>query len=86
VRISVVVTGRLYHAASQLPGELALPNPATVDNALAALAGHLPPGVELPRSCLVVVSGEHLGTLARHTNHILHDGDELTLIAPVAGG
>ena len=37
-------------------------------------------------SCLVVVSGRHLGTIARHENIALAATDELMLIAPVAGG
>jgi molybdopterin converting factor small subunit len=35
---------------------------------------------------LIAVAGKHLGTLASHTPSPLADGDELTVIAPVAGG
>jgi molybdopterin converting factor small subunit len=85
MKISVVVTGRSYHATGQLPREIDLPAGADVDDALSLLDSHL--GDDgLPATCLVAVAGKHLGTLANHTSAPLADGDELTLIAPVAGG
>jgi len=86
MKIHVVYTGRSYHAAEQLPSELSLPDPATLDDALQTLAEHSGEDQPLPASCLVAVSGEHVGTLANHTSRQLADGDELVLIAPVAGG
>jgi molybdopterin converting factor small subunit len=86
MRIRVVVTGRDYHTAAGLPDEVALPESATVDDALSLLAEHLPGGQTFPASCLVAVSGEHLGTVGDHPPRTLADGDELILIAPVAGG
>ena len=85
MKISVVVTGRSYHATSQLPDELDLPDGANVDDALQLLDAQLGDD-QLPASCLVAVAGKHLGTLAKHAAATLADGDELTLIAPVAGG
>jgi molybdopterin converting factor small subunit len=85
VRISVVVTGRSYHATGQLPREIDLPAGSRVDDALRLLGSHLGDD-SLPPTCLVAVAGKHLGTLANHTPAALSDGDELTLIAPVAGG
>ena len=87
MRVRVVITGRGYHAMNKLPDEITLPGAATVDDALASLADRLP--AEQPRfpgSCLVAVSGEHLGTVANHQIRQLADGDELILITPVAGG
>ena len=46
----------------------------------------LPGDNPLSASCLVAVSGMHLGTLADHRPQTLKDGDELLLLAPVAGG
>jgi molybdopterin converting factor small subunit len=62
-----------------------LPDGANVDDALQLLDSQLGDD-QLPASCLVAVAGKHLGTLANHIASPLADGDELTLIAPVAGG
>lgn len=86
MKISVMVTGRSYHMTEGLPDELTLPDGNTVDDAIAALSAQLPDSVQFPPSCLVAVSGQHLGTVASHETRVLSDGDELTLIAPVAGG
>jgi sulfur carrier protein ThiS len=86
VKISVIVTGRAYHAAGQLPDEIELPDESSVDDALEYLKSKPGPAGELPASCLVAVSGKHVGTLSDHATVTLRDGDELTLIAPVAGG
>lgn len=86
MKIRVVVTGRSYHTADPLPDELEMPAGGYVDDALGTLEKHLPEGQSFPASCLVIVSGQHLGTMASHENRALRDGDELALIAPVAGG
>jgi molybdopterin converting factor small subunit len=86
MKIRVVVTGRGYHMAEQLPEEITLAESAGIGDALTLLASHLTNGHQLPSSCLVSVSGEHLGTLSSHRPRQLRDGDELVLIAPVAGG
>ena len=86
MRIQVVVTGRSYHTADALPSELEVPSSAKLDDAIAALSQYLEAGSSFPPSCLIALSGEHLGTLNSHENRELHEGDELTLIAPVAGG
>jgi molybdopterin converting factor small subunit len=82
--IRVVFSGRRYDAAQSLPEEISLPDGATVEDALKTLSDLLP--VRLPESCLVAVSGVHLGTVARHRSRDLRQGDEIVLIAPVAGG
>ena len=41
---------------------------------------------DLPGTCLVTVSGEHVGTVANFTDRPMREGEELVLIAPVAGG
>jgi len=86
MKISVIVTGRSYHTAEGLPDEIELADESTVDDGIAALATQLTDGSQFPPSCLVAVSGQHLGTLDSHEPRVLRDGDELTLIAPVAGG
>ncbi len=86
VQIRIVYTGRGYQLADLLPDSLELGQSATVEEALRALREHLPDSFQIPDSCLVAVRGTHLGTVARHQSLALRDGDELTLIAPVAGG
>ncbi len=86
MKITVVITGRSYHATGQLPDEVELPDGSGVDDALQLLASLLPEDSQLPPTCLVAVAGKHLGTLASHTAVSLNPGDELTLISPVAGG
>ena len=86
MNIRLVITGRGYHLADQLPDRITLDDGATVRDALAVVNQMLGERGELPPSCLVSVAGDHAGTLARHDNRPLTDGDELMLIAPVAGG
>ena len=45
-----------------------------------------PEPLMLPPTCLVIVNGRHLGTIASCESCVLRAGDELTLLAPVAGG
>ncbi len=86
MNVRVVITGRGYPAAEQLPGQLTLADGCSLDEALRTLAAAAPAGRGLDGSCLVVVSGTHLGTIRSHRPGVLRDGDELTIIAPVAGG
>jgi len=86
MKIRLVVSGRDYDLAKTLPQELALSDGASLDQALEALAALVPPGRGLADSCLVAVSGVHLGTLRHHRPRPLVDGDELLILAPVAGG
>lgn len=85
MKIRISFSGRSYHQAQALGDELPLPDNATVNDALAEIEQRLD-DQGLPSSCLVTVSGNHLGTVANHQNQQLSDGDELVLIAPVAGG
>lgn len=86
MKLRVVISGRHYDW-TQLPAdELTLPDTASLDDALSALAAMLPRGKSLPETCLVALSGQHLGTLRDHRSPPLRDGDELLLFAPVAGG
>jgi len=84
--IRVVFSGRGYDQAQQLPAELELPDGATVDAAIDRLSDGLPADAPLPPACLLAVSGKHLGTIGKHSGQSLRDGDELLLVAPVAGG
>ncbi|HUG68691.1 MAG TPA: MoaD/ThiS family protein [Pirellulaceae bacterium] len=86
MKIQISYTGRSYQTAGMLPCELTLEDGAMVDDALRLLTKDLRDDQQLPASCLVAVSGEHIGTLAHYTNRPLRDRDELILIAPVAGG
>ena len=84
--VKVVIAGRGYDAAQDVPEQLALAEQATVDDALAAIDRLLPDGHPLAASCLVALSGEHLGTVGSHRPRRLREGDELVIVAPVAGG
>ena len=86
MKVRVIISGRSYHTADTIPEHLTLPEGSSVDDALDAVAGLASGGRGLPDSCLVAVSGTHLGTLGRHKPRALVDGDELVVIAPVAGG
>ena len=86
MKLRIAVTGRSYHQAERLPDELTLAEGASLEEALKQIAGLLEDRQALPSSCLVSLAGRHLGTLASYENAELHDGDELVLIAPVAGG
>jgi molybdopterin converting factor small subunit len=84
--LRVVLTGRHDHASSRIPESIALPDGSTVGAALQEIATCFPDEQPLPPTCLVVLAGNHLGTVAQHDDRPLNDGDELLLIAPVAGG
>ena len=86
MKIQVSYTGRGYQSATLLPSDITLGDDSTVDDALGLLAKELPDDQQLPPSCLLAVSGEHIGTVGDHSNRPLRDGDELILLAPVAGG
>ena len=86
MKVRVVISGRHYDWAQLPADELTLADSASLDDAIAALAAMLPRGKSLPETCLVALSGKHLGTLRDHRPEPLRDGDELLLFAPVAGG
>ena len=86
MKIDLVYTGRSYQLAEALPGELELHDGARLSDALLAVDKLVASEDPLPPSCLISISGQHVGTLAAHDDPELHDGDELVLIAPVAGG
>lgn len=89
MRIRILIAGRNYQtqtAVAPPPQELDLPEGASVHAAIAALAAQLRPEQRLPGSCLVAVSGMHVGTVDHCEDRPLRDGDELLLLAPVAGG
>jgi molybdopterin converting factor small subunit len=84
--IRIVFTGRGYDASASLPREIQLSAGGTTADAVEEVRRLLQGKRGLSPSCLVVVQGRHLGTVGRHAAQELRDGDELLLIAPVAGG
>jgi molybdopterin converting factor small subunit len=86
MKLRVVLTGRHDHASSPIPDSLEMPEGSSVTTALQQIADCFPEAQPLPPTCLVVLAGNHLGTVAQHDDRPLTDGDELLLIAPVAGG
>ena len=86
MKIRLVFAGRNYDLADQLPVEWELAEGATIDDLLQILAERLLEDRSLSASCLLAVSANHIGTVASHPTHPLRHGDEVTIIAPVAGG
>jgi molybdopterin converting factor small subunit len=86
MQIRLFVAGRSYERVARIPEEIHLDDGATLDDALRELSGLLPDGQELPASCVLAVSGRHCGTIGSHRPEPLRDGDELVVLAPVAGG
>jgi len=86
MNIRLVISGRSYPTSNAALDRLALADDSTVNDALAALDEQLTDDAKLPPTCLVALSGKHLGTLVEHESCPLRDGDELVVIAPVAGG
>ena len=86
MKIGLVLTGRSYHQAAALPPELELPAEAKLSDALNAINQQLPEEAALPATCLIAVSGRHVGNVGNYEDLPLADGQELTLVAPVAGG
>ncbi len=86
MHVKFMIMGRSYDQAAALPDHISVETDAGVTDAIDQVGQMLPAGHALPESGLVVVSGKHLGTVARHENEPLRDGDELVIIAPVAGG
>jgi hypothetical protein len=78
--------GHGYHQAAHWPAQLEVPDSADVTLALKRVQQIAPEQWVLPPTCLVIVNGRHLGTVARCESCVLCAGDELTLLAPVAGG
>ena len=86
MKVQVLFTGRSYQASGKLPDQLELPEGSLVSEALVNVQTRLSESDQLPQSCLLSVSGQHLGTIAKFKDRPLRGGDELVLIAPVAGG
>jgi molybdopterin converting factor small subunit len=86
MKIKIILSGRNYDLAQFIPEALELAENATLDDALAALAKLLPEGRDLPATGLVAIAGKHVGTVAAHPATPLGDGDEVVIVAPVAGG
>ena len=66
MKVRLIVAGRSYHHAGAIPDQLTLPEGSSVDHALEEVGRHMQAGQTLPDSCLVAVSGTHLGTVRQH--------------------
>ncbi len=86
MKIRVSIMGRSYHMTDGLHEFIELDDPATLEEAVQRINQLMPEGQTLTGSCLVLLGGTHFGSLDNHDPISLSDGDELTLIAPVAGG
>jgi len=86
MKITLVVTGRSYHLTKNIPSQLELDAGSGLGEAISTINDHLPTEQPLPQSCLIAVGGKHVGTVGTHPPTDLNDGDELVIIAPVAGG
>ena len=86
MKIRLVFTGRSYHTAATLPNELEMPAGATLQQALDRVNKLLPAESSLTPSCLIALAGQHVGSVSNFEDRPLADGQELTLVAPVAGG
>lgn len=86
MNIRIVRTGGNYHQAVPLPEAIELPEGASLHDALRALREITGEEGALPGGTLVGVAGAHVGTVAECRDVPLHNGDELMLLGPVAGG
>ena len=86
MKIRLILTGRSYHNAATLPDELELSEGATLQQAIDRVNELLPAEASLTPSCLIALSGQHVGAISNFEDRQLADGQELTFIAPVAGG
>jgi molybdopterin converting factor small subunit len=86
MKVRVLVMGRSYDSAAAWPEELDVSEGARLGEVLSQWSRALGEGQQPQNSCLVTVSGRHLGTWSQHQDYELRAGDEILLIAPVAGG
>ncbi len=85
MKIRITYLGRSYQYAETLPEQIDLEPGGTIADAVRAVNSLLAE-TNLPGSCLVTVSGEHVGSVASFSDRPMREGEELVLIAPVAGG
>ena len=86
MQVRVFFSGRHNNIADNVPRELELPEGCMLSQALTTLLDCLPAHRRPAGTCLVAVSGTHVGTLAHYRDTALRPGDELLLLSPVAGG
>lgn len=85
MKIRITYLGRSYQHAEALPDQIDLDPDSTIADAVRAVDSLLGE-TDLPGTCLVTVSGEHVGSVNSFADRPMRDGEELVLIAPVAGG
>ena len=85
MKIKVVLTGRSYDLAAEIPDEWELDEGATLNQLLGAINEKLNQHPLSP-SCLIAIAGKHCGTVGQHQDCVLEAGQELVLLQPVAGG
>ncbi len=86
MKVRLVYSGRGYDAVANLPAEISLAAGDGIDQLIATVNQLLPGDRPLPRSAVVAVAGKHLGTVGQHARQALREGDEVVIVAPVAGG
>ncbi len=86
MKVRLTLMGRGYDRTSSLPSEVDVTLGACLGDVLHLIQSHYGELVPLSTSWLVVVNGQHLGTVERYEDVELRERDDLMLIAPVAGG
>ena len=69
--IRLAYVGHAYHLAEDLPEQVEVPDSADVMLALKTVQQLAPSSFTLPPTCLVIVNGRHLGTVARCESYVL---------------
>ena len=86
MRIRLAITGRGYHLAGGIPESIELHADCTLQEAIEHVRQLFPSDNPVVDSCLISVAGKHRGTVGAPSAYQLRDGDELIIVAPVAGG
>ena len=86
MNIRLAITGRSYHLAGSIPQSIELNADCTLQEAIEHVRQLFPSDNPVADSCVISVAGKQRGTVGAPSAHQLRDGDELLIVAPVAGG